>query len=423
MNLKNFLSAERDKLKPNKEDIDIIQKQVKEIISFLKQELKRIRAKASVDLGGSYAKGTMVKKDSYEVDILLRFDKDDGKLSELTEPLVKKLAKQRKARCERVHGSRDYFRVYFDKLVIEVIPVLKIRKPSQEKNVTDLSYFHVSYVKKKAKKLAEDIRLAKTFCKAQGVYGAESYINGFSGYTLECLIIYYKGFIPFLKALAHVEEQIIVDPAKHYKNANLVRISLNESKSRSPIILVDPTYKERNALAALSYETFFRFQQAAQAFLKSPRETFFIEKPFDKSVFEKEAVKKKAEFVELEIETDRQEGDIAGTKMKKFFSFMIEQLRPTFTMINEHFVYKEGQTACIYLVLASKKEIIRKGPTLAMEEYAKAFKKAHQNTFVKNKMLYARIPLTLSARTYIDEFAKKPILKEMGITNLRILSR
>ena len=47
-------------------------------------------------------------------------------------------------------------------------------------------------------------------------------------------------------------------------------MDLNSAKLNSPIILVDPTYKQRNALAALSDETFEKFKSACKKFLKNP---------------------------------------------------------------------------------------------------------------------------------------------------------
>lgn len=416
MDVKRILDLEKERLRPSKFDITRVSEKTKEIINFLKKEIR-----ADIALGGSYAKGTMVRKQDYEVDVLLRFPKDDGNLSELAERVVKKIASKYKARYERMHGSRDYFRIYIDNLTLEVIPVLKIKKPSQEKNVTDLSYFHVAYVKRKAKKLEDDIRLAKTFCKAQGVYGAESYINGFSGYALECLIIHYKGFINFLKAMSKVKEQIVIDPAKHYANANIARISLNESKSKGPIILVDPTYKERNALAALSYETFFRFQKAAKDFLSRPSREFFEEKTFDVESFRNYAKSKKHEFVQVSLTTDRQEGDIAGTKMKKFYNFLKNEISKYFEIEKQEFVYSDGKSSKIYFVLKSKKETVRKGPEIGMDNYVKEFKRLHKKTFVKDKRIYAKIPVNFSANSFLKKFSKE-LLKEMSITNMEILS-
>ena len=57
---------------------------------------------------------------------------------------------------------------------------------------------------------------------------------------------------------------------KFYKNKQELLNSVNESKLQSPIVLVDPTFKERNALAALSQETFLRFKESCAKFLRNP---------------------------------------------------------------------------------------------------------------------------------------------------------
>src|SRR3989344_5865150 len=100
----------------------------------------------------------------------------------------------------RIHGSRDYFVVKENNnFEFEIIPTLKIKKPSEAKNIIDLSYFHVNYVRNKLKnkKLADEIKLAKAFIHYSDCYGAESYINGFSGYAVELLVIYYGSFTKF----------------------------------------------------------------------------------------------------------------------------------------------------------------------------------------------------------------------------------
>ena len=52
-------------------------------------------------------------------------------------------------------------------------------------------------------------------------------------------------------------------------------LNLNESKLQSPIVFVDPTFKERNALAALSRETFEKFKKASKVFLRAPSKRYF----------------------------------------------------------------------------------------------------------------------------------------------------
>src|SRR4030042_2270751 len=224
-------------IKPSKNVFNDINKASKEFVKYLEKKLKSKKIKADVFIGGSLAKNTIVKKDKYDVDIFIRFDKkyDNKKISSL---LGKALGKEFK----KVHGSRDYYQQMVKGIIMEIIPVLKIKQQQQAQNITDLSYFHVAYINEKIrknKKLAEEIILAKTFCHAQNCYGAESYIHGFSGYALELLICHYKSFKNFIKTIVkHKKDKMIIDDAKFYKNNNEVIRGLNESKIQGPIILI-----------------------------------------------------------------------------------------------------------------------------------------------------------------------------------------
>jgi len=413
---------------PDNEEYAYLEKQTDEFVELLKKQLAKDRVFEEVFVGGSFAKGTLVKKPVYDIDIFVRFDWRVDDISPLLEKALKPLCKKAKLRLIKLHGSRDYFHVIRSKkLIFEVVPVTKIKQQKEAKNVTDLSYFHVNYIKKKIaknKKLAKEIALAKTFCRAQNVYGAESYINGFSGYGLECLIVYYRSFEKMLKALAKTKarEQIIIDIEKKYKKSKDVFFELNESKLKSPIILIDPTWKERNALAALSNKAFEKFQDSARIFLKHPSKNFFEHKKPDINTLKEKAKKSKAEFMHIKLETDRQEGDIAGTKLKKFTNFLTLELEKYFNIINKEFEYDEKQGADVYLVLEGKKEIVRIGPPVKMLDYAAAFRKENKNVFEKGGLLHTKIKVNFSAKKFINNFAKKDKnkLKEMGITDLKV---
>jgi len=276
--IKEVLNEEILKITPSGEEVKSINFKVREILSALSGNMKKSKIKADVFIGGSFAKDTLIRKGKHDVDIFVRFDSEkygeEEKLAELLKKIVPK-------NSVRVHGSRDYFRIKQDNIEFEIIPVLKIKKPSEAKNITDLSYFHVNYIKnkiKKNKKLADEIRLAKAFLYYQNCYGAESYINGFSGYAVELLMVSYGGFVRFLDScLKHdfSKGKIIIDAEKLYKNKETIMREMNEAKLNSPIVLVDPTFKERNALAALSNETFDKFKQVAAKFAKNPSEKFF----------------------------------------------------------------------------------------------------------------------------------------------------
>ncbi len=422
MNVKQIL--ESLDLIPEKEEISYLKKETAVLISLLKENLKKDKITADVFVGGSYSKNTLIRG-NYDVDIFVRFDWKYEDLSPLLGKAVKKAAKKGKFKTENIHGSRDYFRLWKEKrAVFEVIPVTKIKKPKEMRNVTDLSYFHVNYVKRNLKgSLAKEVIVAKQFCKANDVYGAESYVNGFSGYALECLIIYYKSFEKMLRELVKVkeEERLIIDIEKKFKKKSDILFEMNESRLKSPVILVDPTWKERNALAALSLETFKTFQEKASAFLKKPSKEFFIVKEFDEEAFQNRT-KKGEEFVKMSIETDRQEGDIAGTKMKKFSNHLCREIGRYFEIVDRKFDYKEGNKADFYIIVKPRKEIIKTGPPANYEKHAAAFRKANKNTYEEKGILYAEVKVDFSAKEFLNKFAEDyaKTIKGMGITDFRI---
>ncbi len=423
MNTRKILS-ELD-LAPSKEEMLTLKKSTEDFLVLLGNELKRSKVNAEVFLGGSFAKGTLIKKKVYDVDIFVRFDWEYDAPSVLLEKILNVICKKNNLVLNKIHGSRDYFNIAEGKnMIFEVVPEAKIKRPKEARNVTDLSYFHVNYIKKNMNsKIANEIRIAKAFCHAQRVYGAESYIHGFSGYGLECLIIYYKSFEKMLRELAKAKDRIIIDPARHYKKKEEVLFEMNESKLRGPIILVDPTWKERNVLSALSNETFDKFQKAAKAFLKNPSTKFFIKNEFDYAIIESLAKKNKAEFLKLMIKTDRQAGDIAGTKLKKFADFIVTEIEKYFNVSKWAFEYGDKNSARLYIVLKSRGEIVKIGPPLKMKKHVAAFKKENKKTFEKNGMIHSRIQINFSAEEFIRRFKNKDgkKIKEMGISALNLI--
>ncbi len=424
MNITRILKKQIEIIKLDNDSLKILKKKTKDIVFLLEKEINRNKIKADVFIGGSFAKDTLLKRKNYDIDIFVRFDWRIEDISGKLQKIADKVSKLKNLKLEILHGSRDYFRIRYGDIIFEIIPIYKIKKPRESRNVTDLSYFHVNYIKKKLRgnKLAREILLAKSFCQAQGVYGAESYINGFSGYGLECLIINYRSFLKMLKELVKVKERIILDPEKHYKNKNDVLFSLNEARLQSPIVLVDPTWKERNVLAALSKESFQKFQEKATEFLRKPSLSFFDVKERNIDRMKGIAHSKKAELVHLEIMTDGQAGDIAGTKMKKFSKFLEKEIWKYFNVLDREFFYLEGQKAQFYLVVKPKEKILIYGPLASMTKHAKAFKEKHKKVFEKSGRLYSEIKVDFSCKEFLEKFDRdnKTKISEMGISEMGV---
>jgi tRNA nucleotidyltransferase (CCA-adding enzyme) len=408
-------------IKPSEKELGEINKLSKEFLKKFQEKLKKSKIDAEIFIGGSFAKKTVIKKDHYDIDVFVQYNKkyEDSKISGLTKKILESLGK-----FETVHGSRDYFRISINsQAFIELIPVKKIKSPKEAENTTDLSYLHVKYINKKIKsdKILDEIRLAKAFCHANKFYGAESYIGGFSGYSLELLIIYYKSFTNFIKAIAKLKEKTVVDIEKHYKDKQRVMMDLNSSKLSSPIILIDPTFKYRNALAALREETFKKFQEACRDFIKNPSTKWFSEKKIDLEKIKEDAKKKNYEFVLLEASTNKQAGDVAGSKLLKFYNYLSLELSKFYEIKNKGFDYKQSNNSKFFFVTKNKEEITINGPSLDDKKNVLNFKKKHKNTFIKKNRIFAKEKTNEKLASFIDKWKSKNIrrIKEMYITGLK----
>jgi len=416
MQLNEILEKELERINPREQEK--IWLETKKLSKILKKALEKKKIKAEIFIGGSLAKGTLIRKEKYDIDIFLRFHNDKD-----ASDLLESALKAAKLKAERIHGSRNYFQLQNKKIIFELIPILKINFPEQAKNITDLSALHVSYILKKIKKnkkIADEIKIAKSFSYAQGCYGAESYIHGFSGYALEVLVSHYKSFVNFLKAVAKLKqgEKLIIDPEKHHGKKNIMQ-ELNEAKLMSPIIAVDPVHKERNITAALSQETFERFSKAAKEFLAHPSTKFFEVQKVNPAELKKEAGRRKAEFILLGARTNRQRGDIACAKLRKFFEFLAFQLGKNFSILKKEVEFQEDK-AEYFFILKQKKEIIIQGPPITAVENLSAFKKRHKNCFIKQGKAYAKektLPLNAWFARFKTDYKKTMV--DMGITEIK----
>ncbi len=421
--IQKILEIEKKKISPDAVVLKELKTKLDDFLVKLNKEIKQGKIGAEYFVGGSFAKGTVIKKEKYEIDLFLRFDKKySEEVSSISENLIKRITKN----YVKIHGSRDYFQIHLgENIILELVPVVKISKPKDAENVIDSSYFHVNYVKKELKrnkKLADEIKIAKAFAYAQNCYGAESYIQGFSGYALELLIIYYGSFEKFLKELVKAKGKIIIFNKKDFKNKNEVMLNLNSSKLSSPIVLIDPTFKERNALAALSQETFDKFKSASKEFLKNPSEKFFVKKDVDFDKIKMNALKNKKDFVIVELETDKQEGDIAGSKMLKFYKLLNAELERYFKIKDTDFSYNGSKTSKFYIIAEGKKELLLRGPPVKLENHAAQFKRQHKNAFVKGKNLFAKQKQELKLKDFLRVWRDKNSgkLEEMYVKDMKI---
>jgi len=383
----NILNEILKEIKPSaEEEKDVLGK----VDAFIKRVNKGLKD-AKAELYGSGAKGTWLRG-GFDADIFVKYDYNRyaDKSDEISGHLGKHLKKRFK-NIEVMHGSRDYYRIKQDGFIYEVIPILDIKDSGQAKNITDISPLHARWVKKNAsKKIIDDIRLAKAFLKANRLYGAESYIRGFSGYVTEILVIYYKGFLNFLKAAIKWKDKEIIDIEKYHRNALM---ALNKSKLDSPIIVVDPVDKTRNAAAALSYEKVIKLKGLAKDFLKEKKKRFFKEKKITEDKLKEMSEGKKLIIIDVFAMSGKE--DVIGAKIMKSYEFIIKRLKEReFDVINSGWEWDKAKKAMIWLIF-DKKELEKykehPGPNLESKEHCKRFRKQHKNFYTKNGRLFAKV--------------------------------
>src|SRR3989344_6167179 len=88
-----------------------IKKDTNEIALKLNREIKKRQTKGSVFVGGSFAKGTISKSKEYDIDIFVRFENKNKDISKELEKIINKAFAKSEYKIEKVHGSRDYFRL------------------------------------------------------------------------------------------------------------------------------------------------------------------------------------------------------------------------------------------------------------------------------------------------------------------------
>jgi tRNA nucleotidyltransferase (CCA-adding enzyme) len=269
--LEEVLREARERLVYSEEEYAEIEEEARRIAGKTGEAIEGLGVKARVLIAGSLAKRTMVRGFG-DVDIFILLDPSYPK-SRLGE-LVRSLG-------DEVFGRDRYGMRYADHPYIEaeiggvtysIVPAYDV-KPGSWISPVDRTPYHLEYVMDKIRGspgLRDDIVLLKAFMRRIGVYGAEVYVKGFSGYLCELLTIHYGSLKKLLEAAATWRIPVVIDIEGHYRyREDILRIF------KDPMIVVDPVDKSRNAASAVSPRSLSTFMSAAKFFLKKPSIEFF----------------------------------------------------------------------------------------------------------------------------------------------------
>ncbi len=391
---------------------DALFSSVELVLKELQDELKRKGFDADVMLGGSAAKGTFVK-DDFDCDIFIRFSKnyEDHKISYYLGQALKIFDG-----IQKVRGSRDYFQGNIRGIDYEFVPVRRISNVSEALNVTDASPLHVKWMENNIKNnpgLPDQIILTKLFCKAQRIYGAESYIKGFSGHVVDILVTYYKTFDKLLSGSLTWQVETVIDVEGH-GTAEVI----NRSKINS-LIVVDPIQPSRNAAAALSIDCMETFKRRASEFLDGPSSDFFEKKETTPDYLKSLAGEN--DLFLLEVIPLKGKEDVVGAKLLKIFEYMKKKIESNdFVLIDCGWEWGKRDFAFIWFITKPgelAKEKLREGPPLKEKKNAQKFMEKHKDYFVKDSRLYAYIkrsfvrPKDLISNLIREEYVKQRVKK------------
>ncbi|MEM5797886.1 MAG: CCA tRNA nucleotidyltransferase [Candidatus Aenigmatarchaeota archaeon] len=254
-------------------------KQIKEITDKVLRTALDITKPHGVDvtLAGSFIRDTWMK-DKKEFDIFLLFPENVPRqeLEKLGLEYGTDIVKRLKGRYKIAYAEHPYVRSNINGFDVDIVPCYKVASAEKIKSAVDRTPFHNQWLLANLKpEQKNDVRLLKQFAKANGIYGSDLIVQGFSGYLCELMIVYYNNFKKWLEAASNWEPgKVIIDPGKHHKNPEDVK----KMFPNHPLIVIDPVDPKRNVAAVVSCEKFIRVVSVCKAFLKKPSESFFFKK-------------------------------------------------------------------------------------------------------------------------------------------------
>ena len=240
------------------------------VFSILKGEYD-IKGEDLVILG-SVPRMTYLKND-FDVDIFIRFE-EDVDLKSVVDFLITAIEPRYKTRLR--YAEHPYIELLAEGLTFNIVPSYKTEYPNWLSPM-DRSYFHHQYlVERGIHDIYKEVVRLKVFLKASGVYGAEIYIGGFSGYLAELLILKYGSFEEAISNISNWHPPVTIDLEEYYPTRQAI---LDAFGHNTPLIVIDPIDRGRNVAAAVKRRSFSRVISAAKYFIDRPSIRFFEESP------------------------------------------------------------------------------------------------------------------------------------------------
>lgn len=258
--MSNVLEQARKISIPARQEQEKIGALAEKLLGLVKKESSNFPEVTSVELGGSFAKGTWLKgKLDFDIFVKMKKDTDEKQFEEIGRKIG--FASMKKYHPYVRYSEHPYVEAIVEDTKVNVVPCYDVEK-GQWKSSADRSSFHTRFILEQLdEEKKNEVRLLKKFLRGIDIYGAEIAMEGFGGYVSEVLIYYYGSFMKVLEAAANFAQgQVIGNPTKKFETA---------------LVLIDPIDSNRNLGTAISAQNFGKFILAARAYLKKPSLIFF----------------------------------------------------------------------------------------------------------------------------------------------------
>ncbi len=348
---------------------------------------------------GSVARGTWVRGDK-DIDIFMLFPTELSReeLQEKGLTAAYGVVEKFQGTSEEKYAEHPYLKAVIDGYDVDLVPCYHVASTAEMKCAVDRTPFHTRYMLEHIDGLREDVLLLKQFTKGGGVYGSDHMTGGFSGYLCELLILAYGGFTPFMEAASAFRYGEVIDIEGYYPEKKAIRKIFPD-----PLIVIDPTDKNRNVAAALTPTRFSEFMELARDYCAAPNECYFIpDAPttMSKAEFTDTLEKRGTALLALSFQTP---GYVPDT--------VVPQLRKTMESIKSLLVAEEfpvhraevsmGSENCLIifelLTATLPKIIVREGPPVWSHENADRFvdkylgQKEHAGPWISEERYYTEV--------------------------------
>ncbi len=215
-------------------------------------------------VAGSAARGTFLS-DRLDIDLFMLFPPELPRERLREEGLA--LGRAVLTDTSTRYAEHPYLRGSFEGFQVDAVPGFAVEDPSHPISPVDRTPFHQEYLaRRETEQQVGEVRLAKQFLRALGVYGSEARTEGFSGYLLELLVLEFGSFRGLLKAARSWRVPVRLAPPGKEPPRLPEEIAL---------VLADPVDPNRNVATALSRRNLGLTILAAGAYLDAPSETWF----------------------------------------------------------------------------------------------------------------------------------------------------